>query len=157
MIYNGKSGLILAWLCMAILLSMSLTGAAWDSYGSNSKSALGTSDLYEAMSDPYAISASQSALDRAVALREIQKMNYGYYHPAGENSWDYWANMWLKDDSSTASVYRLMQDPYAYGGSQSALDSAAALKEIQKSNYGYYSPSASGNWDYWTRMWLNLQ
>lgn len=157
MTYTGKSSLMGAWLCMAIFLAFSFPGSAWDSYENNSKSSLGMSDLYVAMQDPYALSAPQSALDRAVALKEIQKMNYRYYHPTGENSWDYWANMWLNDDSSTASVYRLMQNPYVYGGSQPALDRAAALKEIQKSNYGYYSPAASGNWDYWTRMWLNLQ
>ena len=54
-----------------------------------------------------------------------------------------------------ADAYKAMQDPYAFSGPQSALDQADALREIQKTNSGYYSPSAEGNWDYWSHVWLD--
>jgi hypothetical protein len=51
-------------------------------------------ELYRAMQDPYSYSGPQSELDRAVALKEIQKL-YGNGGPFTQDNWGYWMNIWL--------------------------------------------------------------
>jgi hypothetical protein len=54
------------------------------------------SSAYGAMDNPYAHKDPQAALEKADAYKAIQKMNSVQYGPHGQDSWYYWANMWLQ-------------------------------------------------------------
>jgi len=64
--------------------------------GSQKGSALQMANAYGAMDNPYAYKDPQAALELADAYKAIQKMNSIQYGPHGEDSWYYWANMWLQ-------------------------------------------------------------
>ena len=86
-------------LCIVAVLATCLgagIGMSYHNPGSDSDSQLSPdmAELYRAMQDPYSYSGPQSELDRAVALKEIQKL-YGNGGPFTQDNWGYWMNIWL--------------------------------------------------------------
>jgi hypothetical protein len=167
-----------AWLCLAVVLTAGL-GAAEQSYPSTtapqdaqeradllkaiqkldekSEAASTETNLYQALGNPYAFIAP-SALETADALKAIQKSNSIYYGPSSEDSWYYWASLWMNgadlgDSSPMAKAYGAMGNPYAHR-EPSALELADMYKAIQKLNSLQYGPNSEDGWRYWANIWL---
>jgi hypothetical protein len=63
--------------------------------GPNEGAAPNTAKGYSAMENPYAYRDPQASLELASAKKAIQKLNSLQYGPHSEDSWHYWADIWL--------------------------------------------------------------
>jgi hypothetical protein len=64
--------------------------------GPQKGAALDAANAYGEMDNPYAYKDPQAALELSDAYKAIQKLNSIQYGPHGQDSWYYWANMWLQ-------------------------------------------------------------
>jgi hypothetical protein len=65
--------------------------------GPEKRTAVQMADSYGAMANSYAYRDPQARLEMADTYKAIQKMNSIPYGLHGQDSWYYWANIWLQN------------------------------------------------------------